>query len=134
MKYIIILLISISFLSCESNKDKNTSSGNPIPENSEINSNPIVQMKVRGMFEYKNSIGFLTDCESGKMYNVAEEGDVKNIDSLYNTFDVKNPKRKLYVIAEGFNSVKENTKKTGFDTVIVITRLLALDTAFNCQK
>ncbi|MCB0728881.1 MAG: hypothetical protein KDD00_15560 [Ignavibacteriae bacterium] len=134
MKYIILIIVSISIISCESNKEKNTSSGGPDTEKSEINTSPIIQMKVKGMFEYKNSKGFLTDCESGKSYNVAKEGDVKNLDSVYNMFDVKNPKRKVYVFAEGFNSVKENPKNNAFDTVIVITRLLALDTAYNCQK
>jgi hypothetical protein len=133
-KYFILLVICVILTGCESGKkENNTASGKDVKD-TVINSNPIIQKKINGMFEYKDSIGLITDCENGNTYNLAEDINLKSIDSVYNSFDIKNPKRKLFVVAVGFNSVKENTKSNIFDTVIVITKLIALDTAFNCQK
>lgn len=131
-RYIILFIICACFFGCEAPKKK-TSSGNE-EKDTQTTSNPIIQKKIRGMFEYNNTNGIITDCETGSFYNVAEEGEVRSIDSVYNSLDKKDPKRKLYVIVEGFNSFRENPKSSNFDTVIVITRLLGIDTAFNCQK
>ena len=133
-KYFILLVLCVILTGCESGKkEPNTSSGKDTKD-IVTNSNPIIQKKIKGMFEYKDTRGLITDCDNGGKYYIAEDLNVKNIDSVYNSFDIKNPKRKLYIEAEGFNSVKENTKSKLFDSVIVITRLITVDTAFNCQK
>lgn len=131
-KYLILILICISFCSCEGKKDKTTAGKNKTDTVAKVS--PIVQKKFKGMFEYKENRGLMTDCETGSLYLVENGGEARLIDSVYKSFDIKNPKRKLYVIGEGFNSVKENPRSNVFDTVIVITRLTGTDTSFNCQK
>lgn len=127
-----VIIFSSCFSSCNKKADDNTKAD--LKTKDENNKNSLTPKQIKGMYEFKDKTGILTDCTTGAKYLIAQEGDIKVIDSVYQSFEKNNPAGKLYVSAEGFNSVRENLKGDFFDTVLVITRLIGIDTSYNCQK
>lgn len=134
MKIFILLTFLIVFLNgCENKNPDGSETKNSDTMKSNINRS-LAPVLYKGMYFIEKENRQMTECGSGKNYLVSEKGEVAIVDSVFRSYKRNNPKQKLYINIEGFSSVQEKVKGKGFDTILVITRLIGTDTTFNCNK
>lgn len=86
----------------------------------------------KGMFN-KDSM-YLIECSAKKKFKVAPEGELIALEKVYELKPELRTSGEYYIETAGFTSVKENTGTKNFDTMLVVTRFIGLDTSFNCLK
>lgn len=134
MKIFILLIFLIIFLNgCENKNPDGTETKKSDTMQASVN-NSLIPVIYKGMYFKEKENRLMTECGSGKNYLISSKGEIAVVDSLFGSFTKNNPKHKLYLNVEGFSSVQEKVKGKGFDTVLVITKFIATDTTFNCEK
>ncbi len=88
----------------------------------------------RGMYSHIDNKINLLDCDSKKEYLVSQSGENGNVERVYSAIIKSDSKAKtLYVETEGFTSVQEKQTGKGFDSVLIITKLVKFDPSLNCK-
>jgi len=101
------------------------------PKETGIN-NTLKQTLYKGMYSYSENSGRFSECGSGKKFILSQIGANMTLDSVYRSSPVLS-KKKLYINAEGFSSVEQRKNGKGFDTVLVITRIISKDSTYICN-
>ncbi|MBK8554065.1 MAG: hypothetical protein IPL53_24655 [Ignavibacteria bacterium] len=131
-KFILITLLIVILSGCENkNPDGTETKKTDTTKSNKISS--LAPVKYKGMYFKEKENRVMTECGSGKNYLISAKGEIAILDSVFSSLQKSNPKQKLYLNAEGFSSVQEKAQGKGFDTVLVITRLIGTDTTFNCE-
>ncbi len=128
MKIILIIFLFIHISGCGENEkafDKNDTLAKNKSEPL-----PIKRSIFKGM--YSGPDGF-SECISGNKFIISPDGENKELETVVTSLPPKNRNQKLYIEAEGFSSAREKIKGKGFDTLLVITRFIKLDTAMRCD-
>ncbi|MDQ3020936.1 MAG: hypothetical protein M3R36_10250 [Bacteroidota bacterium] len=132
---IIIIFLFIAFTSCEEKKYADADSKKSPLKQTVDGANTMQPKLYKGMYYFLPDEGAFTDCDSKKKYLLSINNENANLQSVYSLItNYRKPIKKLYIEAEGFTSVQSKQEGKGFDSVMIITKCIKLDTAINCEK
>jgi len=129
IKYVLIIIFWIIVSGCKENETK-IENTDPSSKNKTAVV-PITQSYFKGMYVSPETF---IECGSHKKFIVSPDGDNGELEKALTSLNLKKPNQKLYIETEGFSSAREKSKGKGFDTILVITRFIKLDTALNCDN
>lgn len=135
---LILFFAVINISACEKGTvvDKNTtSSGSNYSANKiqETEVNKIKQNVHKGNYFRENETGIFNECNSGKKYIIAPEGDNIEIEKAFRTNSGKTSSSKMYAEVEGFISERSAKKGSGMDTILIITKFIKADSGLSCE-
>ena len=131
MKKIFIFLFSLLLITGCKIKDAEEPVSESPPKETGLN-NTLKQTIYKGMYSYSENSGRFSECGSGKKFVLSPLGANKTLDSVFSSSPVMS-KKKIFINAEGFSSVDQKKNGKGFDTVLVITRIISTDSTYICN-
>lgn len=132
MRILILVLLSFFLIPGCKIKDAEEPVKETAPVPGSVN-NTLKQIFYKGMYSFSDNKGKFTECGTGKKFLLSFLGANKTLDSAYRTYPESRSMKKLYITAEGFPSVDQKKDGKGFDTVLVITKIVTTDTVFVCE-
>ncbi len=121
-----IFLLSLLILICSCGKEQDQNVKKVTPDTNK--KNPELY---KGMFTIENSVEVFRDCTSKKKYVISDKSEREQLDRALATVEFGRNKS-YYMEAQGFTSYQQNEKGNAFDTVLVVTKYIRLDTAKSC--
>lgn len=97
------------------------------------NVNTLTPKLYTGMYSSVKSNKEFYECGTGSRYLISDNGEISDI-GLIDSASQKNSQKKIYLEVEGFISTKENSKRKGIDSVLIITKFMKADTSINCMN
>ena len=135
MKKYLVIIVAVLFISgCDKDKKEQPVVENKKPESVEPNETRLKPVLYFGMYGKNKNEASLYECKSGRKFLIPQKAETAIIDTVYNSFQKKHPGKRIYLTIEGFVSVQEKSKGPGFDTVLVVTRLMGSDDEVDCEK
>ncbi len=131
MKKIFIVLFSLFLITGCKIKDAEEPEIKSPPKDNGVN-NTLKQTLYKGMYSYSGNSGRFSECGTGKKFILSPLGANKSLDSNFSSTPSMS-KKKLFINAEGFSSVDQKKNGKGFDTVLVITRIISVDSVYVCN-
>jgi len=131
MKKLFIVLFSILLITGCKIKDAEEPVIESPPKENGVN-NTLKQTLYKGMYSYSENSGRFSECGSGKKFILSHVGANKTLDSVFRS-SPEMSKKKIFINAEGFSSADQKKNGKGFDTVLVITRIISTDSTYICN-